>query len=190
MDCVMLNSGIQRGLDFSKPETIDLETVSAELTTNYTSYIYLLKYLLPHLQSLAAGGGSKPTSIIMVTSGLALVPMLRCGNYCASKAAVHHLILTTREQLRPQGIKVIEILPPAVQTELHDAKNQPDIKNGGKIGMPLEEFVDETWEGLESGKEAIPVGMSNYSYKAFEETRVEMFNKQTETFAELLKKHM
>ena len=184
----MLNSGIQRGVDFAKPETIDLQTMNTELTTNYTSYIYLLKYLLPHIQSLASQ--SKPTSIILVTSGLALVPMLRCGNYCASKAALHHLILTTREQLRPQGIKVVEILPPAVQTELHDAKNQPDIKNGGQIGMPLEDFTNETWAGLESGREAIPVGMSNNSYKAFEETRVEEFNKQTKMYAELLNKHM
>ena len=92
--------------------------------------------------------------------------------------------------MRPQGIKVIEILPPAVQTELHDAKNQPDIKNGEEIGMPLMEFVEETWNGLEIGKEAIPVGMSNNIYKAFEETRIEEFNKQTKMYAELLKKHM
>lgn len=187
MDCVLLNSGIQRSIDFAHPESIDLVTFDSELTTNYTSYIYLLKYLLPQLQKLAAK--SKPTSVIMVTSGLALVPMARCGNYCASKAALHHLIMTTREQLRPQGIKVIEILPPAVQTELHDEKHQPDIKNGGDIGMPLKDFVDETWAGLQAGKDAIPVGMAKGAYDAFENKRGEVFQVTSKQMEELMKKH-
>ena len=161
--------------------------MNTELTTNYTSYIYLLKYLLPHIQKLAAQG--KPASVIMVTSGLALVPMTRCGNYCASKAALHHLIMTTREQLRLQGIKVIEILPPAVQTELHDEKHQPDIKNGGEIGMALMDFVDETWAGLQAEKEAIPVGSSKDSYDAFENERGEVFKVMSKHMEEMMKKH-
>ena len=40
-------------------------------------------------------------------------------------------------------MKIVEIFPPAVQTELHDEKHQPDLKQMGKIGMPLKEFTDE-----------------------------------------------
>jgi short-subunit dehydrogenase involved in D-alanine esterification of teichoic acids len=93
LDCVILNSGVQRSLDFSKPESIDLETAETELLTNYTSYIHLTKYFLPFLQAQAS-----PTSLVFTTSGLALVPILRCPNYCASKAALHHLIICMREQ--------------------------------------------------------------------------------------------
>jgi len=130
IDCIILNSGIQRGLDFSKPETIDLSVAEEEFTTNYVSYLYLTKAFTPYLQKQ-----SGPTALVFTTSGLGLVPMLRCPNYCAGKAALHHFTLTLREQLKrgPGNIKVIEILPPAVQTELHDAKHQPDIKNGGKF---------------------------------------------------------
>jgi hypothetical protein len=39
-----------------------------------------------------------------------------------------------------------------VQTELHDAKHQPDITDGGKIGMPIEEFTVEAWKGLAKEK--------------------------------------
>jgi len=42
--------------------------------------------------------------------------MARCGNYCASKAALHHWILVLREQLRGSKVKVIELFPPAVQS--------------------------------------------------------------------------
>lgn len=60
--------------------------------------------------------------------------MVRCPNYCASKAALDHLILVLIEQRSSSeefgNLKIIEILPPSVQTELHDAKHQSDIKNG------------------------------------------------------------
>ncbi|KAJ5769332.1 hypothetical protein N7520_003891 [Penicillium odoratum] len=51
------------------------------------------------------------------------------------------------------NVKLLEIYPPAVQTELHDAKHQPDLRDGHLIGMPLQEFVDEVWERLVEGKE-------------------------------------
>lgn len=179
LDSVFLNSGIQRGLDFTRPDSIDLDLVETEFTTNYLSAIHLIKAFLPHLQSF-----SGPTSLIFTTSGLALVPILRCPNYCASKAAMHHLILTLREQLKhsspSNNVKVIEILPPAVKTELHDEKNQPDIKNGGDIGISLEEFLDEAWKGLEEGKEDVPVGMAKRSYEGWEMERRKMFEGMVE----------
>jgi len=162
LDCVFLNSGIQRGIDFTKPETINLDSVKAEMTTNYTSQVHLIKYLLPFLQAQ-----SSPTSLIFTTSGLALVPLLRAPNYSASKAAMHHLILCLRCQLQDmQGnnVKIMEILPPAVQTELHDEKHQPDIKDGKNIGMTMDEFMGEAWEGLCAAKDDVPVGLSKRSY--------------------------
>ena len=93
---------------------------------------------------------------------------------------MHQLILCLREQLRGSNVKVIEILPPAVQTELHDAKNQPDIKDGGKMGMPLDQFTEEAWKGLVMGKTDIPVGLSKRAYETFEEKRQELFRGMVE----------
>ena len=84
VDSIFLNSGIQRGFDFSKPETVDKNVLFEELNTNYLSYLHLTLAFLPYLQKQ-----SNETSLIYTTSGLALVPMLRCANYCASKAALH-----------------------------------------------------------------------------------------------------
>ena len=105
VDCVFLNSGIQRSLNFAKPESIDLDCVGVELTTNYISYIHVT-YFLPFVQRQ-----SSPTSLIFTTSALALVPITHCPNYYASKAAIHHLILAMRVQLEGSNVKVIEILP-------------------------------------------------------------------------------
>lgn len=137
VDCVLLNSGIQRRVDFSDPEAIDMQTVMEEFTTNYFSYLALTKEMLQVLQPRQS-----PVSLVYVSSGLAMIPIPRCTNYCASKAALHHFILCLRQQTRKSNIKVIEIYPPAVQTELHDEKYQPDIKNGRSLGIPLVEFTE------------------------------------------------
>lgn len=49
LDCILMNSGIQRGLDFSKPETIDIDAVETEYKTNYLSFLALTKAFLPFL---------------------------------------------------------------------------------------------------------------------------------------------
>lgn len=53
LDCILLNSGIQKPVDFSKPDTVDLETIREEFTTNYLSYLALAKAFLPFLQGQA-----------------------------------------------------------------------------------------------------------------------------------------
>lgn len=179
LDCVLLNSGIQRGFDFSKPETVDLSDLGLEFTTNYLSYVHLTKAFLPHLQKQ-----KKETSLIYVSSGLALVPMTRCPNYCASKAALHQFLLVLREQIKngPGQVKIIEIFPPAVQTELHDGKHQPDIKNGRSIGMPLDQFTEESWQKLVKGDEQVPVGFANRCFDEFENARQETFQRNIKQF--------
>lgn len=132
--------------------------------------MHLTVAFLPFLQAQ-----SVPTSLIFVSSGLALTPIPRCANYCATKAALHHLILSMREQLKGSNVKVIEVLPPAVQTELHNEKNQPDLESS-MIGMPLEEFTDAAWEGLLEGKDQIPVGFVSSAFDKFEWARQEIFH--------------
>ncbi|KAI5925184.1 short chain dehydrogenase [Camillea tinctor] len=175
LDCIVLNSGIQRSLNFASPTTIDLALMQHETTTNYTAYVYLMAAFLPHLQSLSP----RPASLVAVTSGLALVPLPRCANYCAGKAALHSLLWSARAQLAHDPgsahIRVVEILPPAVRTELHSL--QPDLKEAGHddFGMPIGEFVDEAWEGLLQGKEEVPVGFVKGRLDAFEGPRREAF---------------
>ncbi|KAI7372657.1 short-chain dehydrogenase/ reductase-like protein, partial [Hortaea werneckii] len=157
LDCVFLNSGVQRHLDWTKPENVDLDTMEQEMLTNYTSYMHLTKAFLPYLQKQAP----KPTSLVFTTSGLALVPIIYCPNYCASKAALHHMILAMRQQMKQidSNVKIIEVYPPAVQTELHDDKHQPEFQGKGRsLGMPLDEFTEEAWAGLSADdNEQVPV---------------------------------
>ncbi len=142
LDCVILNAGFQQVLDFTEPASLPLDAATAEMNTNYLSPLHATALFLPHLTSRAPN----PAAIVYVTSGLALVPLSVCPGYCASKAAVHSLAWTLRSQLASESatshLRVIEIIPPAVQTELHTRQGRP------ATGMPLADFIDETWQGL------------------------------------------
>ncbi|KAI0169219.1 NAD(P)-binding protein [Hypoxylon sp. FL1284] len=182
IDAVVLNSGIQRTLDFTKPKAIDLPRTVRELGTNYTSYLYLITHLLPHLQAQAP----KPTALVTVSSGLALIPLPRCGNYCATKAALHSLMWSIRAQLSAdeasRHIKVVEIVPPSVQTELHSQQAELVAIGQGDIGIPLSQFTDEAWAGLTKGDDEIPVGMVRDSFDALEQPRRFGFQRMLEAF--------
>ncbi|CCX15283.1 hypothetical protein FPQ18DRAFT_299486 [Pyronema domesticum] len=169
LDCVILNAGKQRGFNFARPETVDLSIIDDEVLTNYTSQLHLTQAFLPYLLK------KEKASLVYTTSGLAMVPLGRCPNYCATKAALHHFCISLRAHLKDTSVRVIEIMPPAVQTELHDEKYQPDIKNGAALGMPLQAFVDETWEDLVKGQEhdEYPIGMAKHWYNQIEPVRHE-----------------
>jgi short-subunit dehydrogenase involved in D-alanine esterification of teichoic acids len=83
IDCVWVNGGLQRNLNWVKPDEVSLDNIELELLTNYTSTLHLSKAFLPYLQKQAP----KSTSLMFTSSGLALVPLMTCPNYCATKAS-------------------------------------------------------------------------------------------------------
>ncbi|KAM7183827.1 putative dehydrogenase [Naviculisporaceae sp. PSN 640] len=157
LSSIVLNAGFQRSIDFTNPQGIDLALHSSELQTNYLSPLHMITHFLPHLISLGGEDNSvenKIASVILVSSGLSVLPLPRCANYSASKSALHSLAWSLRTQLsspyspKTHHIRVIELLPPAVQTELHP--QQEDLVRMGqdKIGLPLEKYIEETWNEL------------------------------------------
>ncbi|KAK0721018.1 hypothetical protein B0H67DRAFT_484230 [Lasiosphaeris hirsuta] len=154
LDCLLLNAGFQRTLNFTTPSTISLPLVTSELVTNYLSPLHAITHFLPHLTALAPA----PAIIILVTSGLAVIPLPRCANYCAAKAALHSMAWSLRAQLASPAspathhIRVVEVMPPAVQTELHPQQADLVAEGQDKPGIPLEEYIGETWEDLVRGR--------------------------------------
>lgn len=156
LDCVIYNSGVQRAYDFTKPSTVDLNQLGSELTVNYLSAVHLTTAFLPHFQTKENG------NIVFVSATLGLIPgLIRTPNYNASKSALHTWIMDVRQQLKEggyTGLRIVEVFPPAVQTELHDTKHQPDLVNGGEIGMPLDAYTERMYEGLVKGEDQFAIG--------------------------------
>ncbi|KAF2099345.1 NAD(P)-binding protein [Rhizodiscina lignyota] len=177
IDAVLVNAGMQRGFDFSKPETVDLADVDMEVKTNYSAYLHITHAFLPFLQNASK---SRDVALMYMSSGLALLPMIHIPGYCATKAALHHFILVLREQLKGPfpRLKIIEIFPPAVQTELHDWF--PDLEVGRGWGMPLDQFTDIAWSKLSYGEEQPNIGLAEMAFNRFESARQAAFQQLAE----------
>lgn len=69
---------------------------------------------------------------INISSGLGFIPIAIMPVYCATKAAMHSFSLSLRHQLRDTSVKVFEIIPPMVDTELdRGARENRDQEDRG-----------------------------------------------------------
>lgn len=144
------NAGIQLLTDLTNP--CNLDRVRAEIETNLVAPVHLASLLVPHLRK------QLDAAIINISSGLAFAPLSFMPIYCATKAAVHSVTLSLRHQLKDTSVKVFEIAPPAVDTELgHDRREDKSQSHGG---MPVDEFVAHAIEALQNNVYEAAVGQA------------------------------
>ncbi len=150
LNCVFNNAGVQRRLELAPGTLLDEEGLRDEINTNVLGVIRVAAEFIPHLtqQSNAV--------LVNVSSGLAFVPLARFPVYCAAKAAVHSFTLSLRHQLKGAGVKVIELIPPYVATELGGPRKT--VGPGGPQPMPLPAFIAETMKELASGADEVAIG--------------------------------
>lgn len=135
LNVLVNNAGIMQFDGAQGP--VDDAVASAIVTTNLLGPIRMTSALIEHLKQ------QPEAALIHVTSGLAFVPLAGTAVYSATKAALHSYTLSQRYLLRGTSVKVIEIAPPYVQTELLGPQQASDPR-----AMPLKDFIDETIEVL------------------------------------------
>jgi uncharacterized oxidoreductase len=113
---------------------IDDRLLVSTVTTNLLGPIRLSSALVDQLKS-------RRGVILYNTSVLAYVPMAVTAVYSATKAALHSYVLSQRFLLRESGVRVLEIAPPWVRTELMNSQE-------AEQAMPLDQFIDETLDTL------------------------------------------
>jgi len=128
LNVLVNNAGIMRYERLDRAR--DLADAEATIVTNVLGPIRLIDALIDHL--VAKGDGT----IVNVSSGLAFVPLPGTPTYSATKAAMHSYTQSLREMLRGR-VEVIELAPPAVQTDLTPGQS---TREGYQ---PLAEFADE-----------------------------------------------
>ncbi len=151
IDILINNAGIMNLVDAGNGGN-DLQKQMQEIEINYNSPIRLLHYFLPQLKK------SKSAVLVNVSSGLAYVPFAQAPTYSGTKSAIHFWTKGIRLQLKPHNIKVVELLPPVVDTPLaHGA----DIAEDDNLKpMPPEKLADIFWKDFIKGKEEITPGIS------------------------------
>jgi uncharacterized oxidoreductase len=136
LNVLVNNAGISRPSKLTELPA-GLEDAEATITTNLLGPIRMIAAFLPHL--LKKGRAA----IINVGSGLAFVPLPAGATYSATKAALHSYTLSLRAQLADTSVEVIEIIPPAVVTDLTPGRSDSDTRM-----MPLKDYIAETMKNL------------------------------------------
>ncbi len=116
------------------------------MAVNFLAPINLTKKSLELLQQ------SDQPSVAFITSGLAYTPDADHPSYSASKAALHSFVQSLRHQLRKSNIRVVEVLPPTVDTAFTHHLSSSKI--------PPQQVAREFVRGLKRGKDTIRVGQA------------------------------
>jgi uncharacterized oxidoreductase len=137
LNVLVNNAGIQQRVNLKNAEE-SWGYYEKEITSNLNAPIHLTLLLSDHL-------------IMNVTSGLSLTPGVWVPIYSATKAGLRSFTKSLRHQFEDAGVEVIEVLPPAVNTDL-----------GGSglhtFGAPLNDFANGIFEGLKDGLTEIAYG--------------------------------
>jgi len=152
MNVLVNNAGVMIPRNHTGPAD-DLVALTAELDVNLAGPIRMVSVLIDRLK---ANRGT----IINVSSALAFVPLQLSPIYCATKAALHSYTISLRQQLKDEGVDVIELMPPAVHTELTaDMPADGDFKI-----LTTVQLMEETFKGLGAGRIEIRPGQANQLY--------------------------
>lgn len=159
LNVLVNNAGIQQWMNVT--DTDFYERAKTELATNIEAPVHLVS-LFVNLPSI--------NTIINVTSGLAFVPFTKVPVYSATKAFFHSFTRSIQYLLKAKGIEVIEMIPPALNTDL-----------GGKglhdAAPPVSDFIDAVFQQMKEGKTELAFGFSEAMTKAGPEEIEQAFNR-------------
>ncbi|MCL1933787.1 MAG: SDR family NAD(P)-dependent oxidoreductase [Candidatus Azobacteroides sp.] len=144
MNILINNAGIQRDIDLTKGLD-ELDSGDSEIRINLEAPVYL-SALFTSLLS-----GKENATIVHVSSGLAFMVehAARAPLYCATKAGLHAFSIAQRIQLRPLGIRVVEIIPPMVESELNPEGRRKRNMLKSPYMMTSDDFVGKAFAKME-----------------------------------------
>jgi short-subunit dehydrogenase involved in D-alanine esterification of teichoic acids len=155
LDALIAMAGVMAPEDVRRADFLDEALRIVE--TNVVGPLRLVSAFVEHLQT-------RPRATIMtVSSGLAHTPLAATPTYNGSKAFIHRFSESIRLQLAGTSVAVVELVPPAVQTDLlPGAADDPHF-------LPLDDFADEVIALLRSQPDAREVLVERVNFLRFAE---------------------
>ncbi|MDN4614633.1 SDR family NAD(P)-dependent oxidoreductase [Leifsonia sp. F6_8S_P_1B] len=158
LNVLVTMAGIMRVEDWHRPEGF-LATAEATVTTNLLGPIRLIGAFIEHLQT------RPDATIVTVSSGLAFAPLAATPTYNATKAAIHLLSESIRLQLAGSSVKIVELEPPSVATDLMPGQRE------SAFAMPLDAFVAEVMQLIETQPDATEIQVERVKFLRYGEAR-------------------
>jgi uncharacterized oxidoreductase len=147
LDVLMNNAGIMIHKNLKAPKA-DLAGLMAEMNINVGGVIGMTSAFI---DILTVNKGT----VINVSSALAFVPLPSAPIYSATKAAIHSYTQSLRFQLQETGVEVVELMPPAVKTDLTG-----DLPEGSLKLITTDELVKQSFASLRAGHLEIRPGQA------------------------------
>jgi uncharacterized oxidoreductase len=148
LDVLVNNAGIMIYKNLKAPAA-DPAGLMTEMNINVGGVIGMTSAFI---DILTANKGT----VINVSSALAFVPLPSAPIYSATKAAIHSYTQSLRFQLEETGVEVIELMPPAVKTDLTG-----DLPEGDGITlMTTDELVKQSFASFKAGALEIRPGQA------------------------------
>jgi len=187
VNCLINNAGVQRPFQFpgsgGKDYDFEPSKADAEIDTNIRGPMHLILSLLPHFTSLPEG---KPGVIMNISSVLGFLPSSVINPvYNGTKAWLHFFTLNMRTQFsngpNASKLKIVEIAPPTVSTELHRERVDPkdNSKEKNSAALSLDEFMADVEKGWKEGKDMIAPGPASAAVDAWYGAFGEKYEKAT-----------
>ena len=149
------NAGIQRTIDLTQG-IADLEKGENEISVNLDAPIRLSALFTPLLAR------KENAAIVNVSSGLAFMVEHAAWApvYCATKAGMHAFCVAQRVQLAPLGIRVVELIPPMVESELNlESRRKRNMVTSPNM-MTADEYIEKTFAKMEQDVDEIRLEMN------------------------------
>ena len=144
LNILVNNAGIYSITDIMHANYI--ATLESQLSTNLIAPVALIQKLMPVLEK------QLEPIIVNVTTGYVFIPSAQSSSYSATKVALRAITQGLRFNLRNSKVKVVEVIPPAVDTQMNAGK-KIDL-------MSTEKFAKKVYKDLLNEKEEIVIGMS------------------------------
>ena len=146
VNALINNAGIQRRIAPAQDDG-SWEERLAEIEINFHGPMYLSTIFIPYLLSKT----EQTVILANMSSGLAFIPFFAGPVYAATKAAIHSYTMGMRYSLQDTNVKVVEIVPPAIKTNLDSSHD---------CGDEVDEYVAATIDRLQAGEEEIGFNLS------------------------------
>jgi uncharacterized oxidoreductase len=148
LDLLVNNAALNKPLDIHDADAAT--KINDEVQANIVGTVNATWRLLPILER------QRESCLAIVTSGIAYAPAPDVPGYSLTKAALHSFARSMRYKLRGTNVHVVEIVPPAVDTDM--------IRDLRCRKMSPDAVADRVMRGLAKDKREIRMGQTHLTH--------------------------
>ncbi len=172
VDVLINNAGVLP--PFDRFEKQDVKMLESTMATNFYSYVYAYKVMLPIIKL------STTPAIINICSSDALAPLIGTAIYSSTKSAVKAFTECIREEHRGK-IYISDVCPGYTKTDIFRNQTTKQSRLMDRVSMSTDKMVKKIGRGIVKKKGRMVIGFDakfmDFMYRHFPRTSQRFFKK-------------